>query len=199
MVLAQGVCSASDIFNFLTDGTLRYDGSESIKNMDDILLYGRSMEELQKKLEVFIGYWDKKNLKLKPSKMVIGEEVEFAGTVIRAKTVENEDVVSILPRDKRVKAFLDLKKPETKKEIQVMCGMLSSLQQWNPSLPLNLSMLRKLTVSKGKVTWKDELEVEYQNAIDIMKTRIKLSPYDPTKRLRLIIDGAKTVGTGFVL
>ena len=198
-MLAQGVCSASDIFNFLTDGTLRYDGSESIKNMDDILLYGRSLEELQKKLEVFIGYCDKKNLKLKPSKMVIGEEVEFAGTVIRAETVENEDVVSILPRDKRVKAFMDLKKPETKKEIQVMCGMLSSLQQWNPSLPLNLSMLRKLTVSKGKVTWKDELEVEYQNAIDIMKTRIKLSPYDPTKRLRLIIDDAKTVGTGFVL
>ena len=35
--------------------------------------------------------------------------------------------------------------------------------------------------------------------MDIMKTRIKLSPYDPTKRLRIIIDGAKTVGTGFVL
>ena len=32
-----------------------------------------------------------------------------------------------------------------------------------------------------------------------MKTRIKLSPYDPTKRLRLIIDGAKAVRTGFVL
>ena len=32
-----------------------------------------------------------------------------------------------------------------------------------------------------------------------MKTRIKLSPYDPTKRLRHIIDGAKTVNTGFVL
>ena len=26
-----------------------------------------------------------------------------------------------------------------------------------------------------------------------------MSPYDPNKRLRLIIDGAKTVGTGFVL
>ena len=67
--------------------------------------------------------------------------------------MENEDVVKNLPRDKRVKAFMDLKKPETKKEIQGMCGMLSSLQQWNPSLPLNLSMLRKLIVSKGKVTW----------------------------------------------
>ena len=122
--------------------------------------------------------------------MVIGEEVEFGGTAIKAETVESENVVSILPRDKLVKAYMDLKKPETKKEIQVMCGMMSSLQRWNLSLPLNLSMLRKLTVGKVKVEWTDELEVEYQNAIDIMKTRIKLSPYDPTKRLRLIIDGA---------
>ena len=107
---------------------MRYDGSESIKNMDDILLYDRSLEELKKKLEVFIGYCDKKNLKLKPSKMVIGEEVEFAGTMIRAETVQNDDVVNILPRDKRIKAFMELKKPETKMEIQVLCGMMSSLQ-----------------------------------------------------------------------
>ena len=53
LVLAQGVCSASDIFNFLTDGTMRYDGSESIKNMDDILLFGRSLEELKKKWKYF--------------------------------------------------------------------------------------------------------------------------------------------------
>ena len=47
--------------------------------------------------------------------------------------------------------------------------------------------------------WNEELEEEYNNAMEIMKTRIKLSLYDPTKRLRLSIDGAKTVGTGFVL
>ena len=119
-------------------------------------------------------------LKLKPSKMTIGDEVKFAGTTIRAETVENEDVVGILPQDKRIKAFFELKKPETKKEIQVMCGMLSSLQVWNPSLPLNLYMLRKATASKSKITWNEELEEEYNNAMEIIKTRIRLSPYDPT-------------------
>ena len=69
--------------------------------MDDVLLYGRTLEELKKKLEVFMGYCEEKNLKLKPSKMVIAEEVEFAGTTIKAETVENEDVVSISPRDER--------------------------------------------------------------------------------------------------
>ena len=106
---------------------MRYDGSESIKNMDDVLLYARTLEELKKNTEVFLGHCEKNNLKLKPSKMVIGEEVEFAGATIRAETVQNEDVVSIFPRDKRIKAFFYLKKPETIKEVQVLCGMLSSL------------------------------------------------------------------------
>ena len=56
---------------------------------------------------------------------MIGEEVEFAGTAIRTDTVENEDNVSILPRVKRIKAFFELQKPEMKKEIQVMCGILT--------------------------------------------------------------------------
>ena len=107
--------------------------------------------------------------------------------------------MNILPREKRIQAFMELKKPETKKEVQVLCGMISSLQRWYPSLPLNLTMLRKATVGKGKVDLDEELEAEYQNAMNVMKTRIKLSPYDPKKRLRLIIDGVKTVGTGFVL
>ena len=33
----------------------------------------------------------------------------------------------------------------------------------------------------------------------VMQTRIMLSPYDPKKRLCLITDGVKTIGTGFVL
>ena len=76
---------------------------------------------------------------------------------------------------------------------------MSSLQIWNPSLSLNLSRLRKACASKGKLTWDEELEDEYNNCMEVMKTRIKLSLYDPNKRVRLIIDGAETIGTGFVL
>ena len=47
-VLAHGVCSALDIFNNLTDGTMTYEGSQAIKNLDDVLLYGCTIEELKK-------------------------------------------------------------------------------------------------------------------------------------------------------
>ena len=81
---------------------MRYDGSEAIKNMDDVLMHSRTLEELKKKLEVFLKYCEEKNLKLKPSKIVISEEVEFAGTAIRAEKIQDDDVVNILPREKRI-------------------------------------------------------------------------------------------------
>ena len=85
--------------------------------MDDILMHGQTLEELEKKLKVFMKYCEEKNLKLKPSKMVISEEVEFARTAIRAEKIHDNDVVHILPREKRVQAFMELKKPETKREM----------------------------------------------------------------------------------
>ena len=61
--------------------------------------------------------------------MVISEEVEFAGTANRAEKIQDDDVVNILPKEKMIQAFMELKKPETKKEVQVLCGMMSSLQR----------------------------------------------------------------------
>ena len=113
--------------------------------------------------------------------------------------MKNEQVVSVLHKDKRIQVFFELKKPSTKKDIQVFCGMLASLQSWNLNLPMNILMLRKAAGPRGKVAWNEELEAEYQAVIKIMQNQIRLIPYNPTKKLRLVIDGAKTVGTGFLL
>ena len=49
--LAQGVCSAGDIFNFTTDGDLRVNGMRVVKNMDDVLFYHSTLEGAIKELE----------------------------------------------------------------------------------------------------------------------------------------------------
>ena len=49
-VTPQGVCSSSDLFNLLTDGTTRYDSTGTIKNMDDWLLFGATLQELEEKV-----------------------------------------------------------------------------------------------------------------------------------------------------
>ena len=45
--------------------------------MDDWLLFAPNLEELEKKIINLMEFCKKKNLKLNPDKMVIGEEVEF--------------------------------------------------------------------------------------------------------------------------
>ena len=77
--------------------------------------------------------------------------------------------------------------------------MLASLQTWFPSLPLNIPNLRKATAGASKFSWTPLLEAEFEAVKDIMATQIRLSPYNPDKRLRLVIDGASSIGVGFVL
>ena len=47
--------------------------------------------------------------------------------------------------------------------------------------------------------WTEEMEAEFQFLKKTMKQSLKLSPYNPAQKLRLIIDGSRTVGTGFIL
>ena len=77
--------------------------------------------------------------------------------------------------------------------------MLTSLQNWYPSLPLNIPNLRKATAGSSKFVWTDLLEQEYNAIKALMVSHIRLSPYDPKKELRLIIDGASNIGVGFCL
>ena len=164
----QGVVSSSDSFNILTDGQVRFDGTNCLKNMDDWLLFGQTLEEVEKKLSNLMEFCKSHNLKLDPNKLVISEEVEFGGTVISAETIKHEDVLFIGP-----KAFAELKKPTCKKEVQVFCGMIASLQSWFPSLPLNIPNLRKPTAGASKFTWTKILEDEYAAVKEIITTQIR--------------------------
>ena len=53
--------------------------------------------------------------------------------------------------------------------------------------------------AKYAYKWNEELKAEYNAVMEIKKNQSRLSPYDPSKKLRLVIDGAKTVGTRFIL
>ena len=43
------------------------------------------------------------------------------------------------------------------------------------------------------------MEAEYLAVLKIMQIEIKLSPYDPSKKLKLVIDSASSLSTGFLL
>ena len=59
--------------------------------------------------------------------------------------------------------------------------MVSSLAAWTPNVNLNMPLLRKNCAKNGKVEWTQELLDEYETVNELMKTQIKLSPYDEKK------------------
>ena len=141
-VLAQGVSSASDIFNIVTDGSTRLDRNV-VKNMDDLAFFADNLADLEKHVCNFLQFCKEKNLKLKTDKFKISEHVEFAGATLNAELVKGEQVVNILPKNGRIDAFQNLKRPETKTELRSFCGMVASLASWTPNVNLNMPLLRK--------------------------------------------------------
>ena len=59
--------------------------------------------------------------------------------------------------------------------------------------------MRAATGGNKPFEWTEEMENEYQFLKKTMKQSLKLSPYNPEQKLRLIIDGSCTIGTGFIL
>ena len=80
-VLAQGISSASNISNPLTDRYTRF-ASQMLKNMDNLLIFGDSLKKVKEKVEEFLIFAKKKNLILKTSKSTISEDMELGGSVV---------------------------------------------------------------------------------------------------------------------
>ena len=62
--LSQGICSASDFVNFLSDGNIRWESCwrQLIKNMDDILMGAATLAELESMIEEFLQSCHEKNI-----------------------------------------------------------------------------------------------------------------------------------------
>ena len=147
----------------------------------------------------FFKFAETKNLNLKKKKFVIGSELEFGGSILTVEKVKNEELIFIAPKSKRIQAFAELRKPASKKDCQIFSGMLSSLAKWNPTVNLEIPLIRKDTASKGKFMWNDEMEKEYETVRKTILSQIRLTPFDPNKSLRLVIDASCTEGAGYVL
>ena len=78
--------------------------------------------------------------------------------IVSAEKIKNETVVFIDPPDGRVEALAKMKRPENKKEIQILCGCISALQSWFPSVSYQIPNLRKACAGNRQFEWSTLLE-----------------------------------------
>ena len=70
--------------------------------MYDWMLHARNLEELEHKLVKFLELAASKNLKLKMKKFMVGSEVKFRGSLITVEKVQDQGLIFITPKSKRI-------------------------------------------------------------------------------------------------
>ena len=100
--------------------------------------------------------------------------VEFWGCIVSRETLG--DSVFIEPKNQRILALEQLRKPENKRDLQVFAGMIASLQSWYPSLPLVIPNIRRACGWTARMVWDPMMEQEYAMVKEVMKTQLRLSP-----------------------
>ena len=132
-VLPQGASVSSDYFNICTDPDIR--GTPGLyKNIDDVLVE-------------------------------IGRRVDFGGVTIEACKTRgyNQSRVYLSPSEEKLQAFLDLKAPESKVDVQRAFGMIAQMKKFCPGVMLTFPLLQKLSAHNAVFTWNDSLQAEFDN------------------------------------
>ncbi|UYV83505.1 K02A2.6-like, partial [Cordylochernes scorpioides] len=188
--LPYGLNSASEVFqrcinNILSglQGTACY--------MDDILIYGSTMEEHNRNLETVLRRLEENNVKLNAKKQQIAvDKVNFLGHII------SRDGIAI--QASRAEAIQKLKRPENKTEVQRFLGMVTYLGKFIPNLSDKTAPLRKLISNKSE--WKfggEEIDC-FKKLKDMVSNAPILTFFDPTKPITISSD-ASQYGIGTVL
>ena len=198
--LPQGSSISSDYFNICTDDEIR--GEKNVyKNIDDIMVTGNNIGALEERMEKVLKVCLKKNLKLHPDKIQMGRRVTFGGVTIEACKTEGDHQKRIYmsPSEDKLHSFLDLKTPESKVEVQRLCGMAAQMKKFCPGVMLTFPKMQKLSAHSTPFVWNEALEEELQNLREALKQSIKLSPLDTSKRVFAMTDAAVTVGMAYLL
>ena len=104
--------------------------------------------------------------------------------------------ILITPSTAKLDALINLEKPTTRRECQVVIGMVNQLQAWVPELLLKLRGLRKLTGTNTRFKWTPDLDKEWEDMKKAVKKAVALSPLDMSLPLHVHTYASPSIGMG---
>ncbi|XP_055603889.1 uncharacterized protein K02A2.6-like [Uranotaenia lowii] len=188
--LMFGINAAPEIFQrIMTEMLMGIEGV--IIYIDDIVVFGRTREEHDARLEEVLRVLKDNNALLNKEKCVIGvQEMEILGFKV--------STTGISPSEEKVSAIKNFRLPSSKEEVRSFLGLVNFVGQFIPDLSTRSEPLRMFV--RGEI---DKFGDNQQKAFDDLRNELvnnvrKLGFFDPCDTTELYVD-ASPVGLGAVL
>lgn len=134
--LPFGLKSSQDEFQRKMDES--YEGLEGVITLeDDILVFGKTREEHDRRLQAVLIRSRERGIKLNKDKLETGlTQVRYFGHLLTQKGIQ--------PDPEKVRAVTTMKEPTNKSELETFLGMVTYLSKFTPNLSEITSPLRML-------------------------------------------------------
>ena len=127
--------------------------------VDDICIFTETWEQHLKVLEELLAILAEHNLTISPQKMKLAQnEIEFLGHKFKDQAIQ--------PIDRMQEKMLNIKKPETKKQVRALLGLFGYYRDFIENYSQIVKPLVNLTrkgQSNTKINWTSECEKAMQN------------------------------------
>lgn len=188
--LMFGLNAAPEMFQKIMEEML-YDIDGVIVYIDDIVVFGKSREEHNTRLELVLKRLKTNNANLNKEKCRWAvSQVEILGFLV--------DGEGIQPAPSKVEALFNFREPTTKEEVRSFLGLVQFVGHFISSLATRSEPLRMMVRDEVKIFGKKQLEAFNDLRCELTKTVRKLGYFDPNDETQLYTD-ASPVGLGAVL
>ena len=193
--LSMGLSASSDQFNQQVGGVVdNFPNLSVVREIDDLLGHATSIDQLNKELELLFKICRQHSLTLSPKKFALATEdsyLIFAGHKISSRSCE--------PDPERMSAISEFPRPETRKQLQSLFGLVTQFHSWAPDVATATSHMRKLLLAKVSFQWSQECEEEFTALKKILTSPLFLRPFDSCLETTFSVDTSNLEGTGFLL
>jgi len=150
-----GLASAPSCFQRVMDDVLRnLKWTIALVYLDDVITYGRTLEEHNTRLEVILQALRKANLKLKPSKCHIAQkELKVLGHIV------SEEGIKVDPD--KVKAVREFSTPNSKTKVRSFLALCNFYRRFIKGIATVAKPLYLLTEKERLFKWDDDCQIAF--------------------------------------